>query len=74
MLTGMADAVMTEAAEVPDFQLTGFEWSLWVSADKAERAQARLNASADASRSERYSFAEDWRVRSAAARAHPFRF
>ena len=57
-----ADAVMTEAAEVPDFQLTGFEWSLWVSADKADRAHARLNASADASRSERYSFAEDWRA------------
>ena len=57
-----ADAVMTEAAEVPDFQLTGFEWSLWVSADKAERAHARLNTSADASRSERYSFAEDWRA------------
>jgi hypothetical protein len=57
-----ADAVMTEAAEVPDFQLTGFEWSLWVSADKADRAHARLNASADASRSERYSFAGDWRA------------
>lgn len=57
-----ADAVMTEGAEVPDFQLTGFEWSLWLSADKAERAHARLNATAEAARSERYSFAEDWRA------------
>lgn len=57
-----ADAVMTDAAEIPDFQLTGFEWSLWLSADKAERVQARLNAIAEAVRSERYSFAEDWRA------------
>ena len=56
-----ADAVMTEAAEMPDFQLTGFEWSLWLSADRGERAQARLNAAGEAARSERYSFAEDWR-------------
>lgn len=56
-----ADAVMTEGAEAPDFQLTGFEWSLWLSADKADRAYARLNATAEAVRSDRYSFAEDWR-------------
>ena len=56
-----ADAVMTEGAEVPDFQLTGFEWSLWLSADRTERAHARLNATAEAVRAERYSFAEDWR-------------
>lgn len=56
-----ANAVMTEGADVPDFQLTGFEWSLWLSADRTERAHARLNATAEAVRSERYSFAEDWR-------------
>lgn len=56
-----ADAVMTEGAESPDFQLTGFEWSLWLSADKPDRAHARLNANAEAARSDRYSFAEDWR-------------
>ena len=56
-----ADAVMTEGAEIPEFQLTGFEWSLWLSADKADRAHARLNANAEAVRSDRYSFAEDWR-------------
>ena len=37
-----ADSVMTEGAEDPDFQLTGFEWSLWLTADKAEKALAKL--------------------------------
>lgn len=57
-----ADAIMTEGAEVPDFQLTGFEWSLWLSADKVERAHARLGEAGEATRSDRYSFAEDWRA------------
>ena len=50
-----ADAVMTEGAEVPDFQLTGFEWSLWLSADKAERAHARRSLSPPQARPSRAS-------------------
>lgn len=57
-----ANSVMTEAAEEPDFQLTGFEWSLWLAASKADRAQARLGTKGEAVRAERYSFAEDWRA------------
>jgi hypothetical protein len=57
-----ADTVMTEGADEPDFQLTGFEWSLWVGADRAERAQAKLGEQALARRAELYSFAEDWRA------------
>lgn len=56
------DSVMTEAAEEPDFQLTGFEWSLWLTADRADRAHARLNAGGEANRAGCYSFAEDWRA------------
>lgn len=56
------DSVMTEASEDPDFQLTGFEWSLWLTADKADRAQAKLNSAGQAARAERYSFAEDWKA------------
>ncbi len=59
-LTG--DCVMTNGDEEPDFQLTGFEWSLWLTADKAERAQARLGEKGNAVRAARYSFAEDWRA------------
>ncbi|MEH0294811.1 AAA domain-containing protein [Agrobacterium sp. CCNWLW71] len=57
-----SDSVMTEGSEEPDFQLTGFEWSLWLSADKSEKAHAKLGAHADAIRADRYSFAEDWRA------------
>ena len=57
-----ADSIMTEGGEDPDFQLTGFEWSLWLTADKAEKALAKLGASGEAVRAERYSFAEDWRA------------
>jgi hypothetical protein len=56
------ESVMTEGAEEPDFQLTGFEWSLWLTADKAERTQARLGADGAAARASSYSFAEDWRA------------
>lgn len=59
-LTG--DCVMTNGDEEPDFQLTGFEWSLWLTADKAERTQARLGEKGNAVRAARYSFAEDWRA------------
>ncbi|RWR27269.1 hypothetical protein D2T31_17555 [Sinirhodobacter populi] len=55
-------SLMTEGAEDPDFQLTGFEWSLWFSADRAERAHARLGESSEAIRARRYSFEEDWRA------------
>lgn len=57
-----ADAIMTEGADEPDFQLGGFEWSLWLSADLAERTHARVTAVAAANRAESYSFAEDWRA------------
>lgn len=57
-----ADSVMTEGADEPDFQLAGFEWSLWVSADSADRAQAKLGEEFSRTRAERYSFAEDWRA------------
>ncbi len=57
-----ADVVMTEGAEEPDFQLGGFEWSLWLSADVAERSHAELGSEGAAQRSGTYSFAEDWRA------------
>lgn len=56
-----AESVMTEGSEEPDFQLTGFEWSLWLTAAKSDKAQARLGAKGTGARAERYSFAEDWR-------------
>jgi len=55
-----ADVVMTEGAEEPDFQLGGFEWSLWLGADTAERSHAKVGAEGAAQRSENYSFAQDW--------------
>ena len=59
-LTG--DVVMTEAAEEADFQLGGFEWSLWLGADNAERSHAKVGPYGSAQRAETYSFAEDWRA------------
>lgn len=56
------DAIMTEAGDDPDFQLTGFEWSLWVTADRSERIQAKLGAGGAAIRAIRYSFEEDWKA------------
>lgn len=56
------DSLITEGAEEPDFQLTGFEWSLWLTADNAERAHARLGESSEAVRAARYSFEEDWKA------------
>ncbi|QWC57449.1 AAA family ATPase [Erythrobacter sp. 3-20A1M] len=56
------DSLMTEGAEDPDFQLTGFEWSLWLTADKAQRTHARLGGSGDAVRAQCYSFEEDWKA------------
>lgn len=57
-----ADVVMTEGVDEPDFQLGGFEWSLWLSADLADRTHANIGPAAAANRSETYSFAQDWRA------------
>lgn len=56
-----ATSIMTEGADEPDFQLTGFEWSLWLTADTDDRSHARVGAAAELQRTEYYSFAEDWR-------------
>jgi hypothetical protein len=55
-----ADVIMTDASDEPDFQLSGFEWSLWVSADTADKSHAALSTESSAHRSMTYSFAEDW--------------
>jgi hypothetical protein len=57
-----ADVIMTEGAEEPDFQLGGFEWSLWFGAEGAEHSHAKLGAAGAAQRADTYSFAEDWRA------------
>jgi tRNA A-37 threonylcarbamoyl transferase component Bud32 len=57
-----ADVVMTEGIDEPDFQLGGFEWSLWLSADLADRTHANIGPAAAANRSETYSFTQDWRA------------
>ncbi len=57
-----ADAIMTEGSDEPDFQLGGFEWSLWLNADSPEETHANVGAVAAARRSESYSFAQDWRA------------
>lgn len=56
------NSLITEGAEDPDFQLTGFEWSLWLTADRAERAHAKLGEGSEAVRAKRYSFEEDWKA------------
>lgn len=55
-----ADVVMTEGTDEPDFQLGGFEWSLWLTSDLAEKSQAKLGPAAAIKRAESYSFADDW--------------
>lgn len=57
-----ADVVMTEGTDEPDFQLGGFEWSLWLTSDLAEKSQAKLGPAAAIKRAESYSFADDWRA------------
>ncbi|MBS0546111.1 MAG: DNA helicase [Proteobacteria bacterium] len=54
------DTIMTEGSDEPDFQLGGFEWSLWLNAGTPELTQAKVGAVAAALRSESYSFAQDW--------------
>jgi hypothetical protein len=56
------NAIMTEGADEPDFQVTGFEWSLRLTADSADRSHAKLGAKAASMRAEKYSFEEDWKA------------
>lgn len=57
-----ADAIMTEGTDEPDFQLSGFEWSLWLKSDLVEHSHATIGPAAVSNRAESYSFAEDWRA------------
>lgn len=56
-----ADAIMTEGAEQPDFQLGGFEWSLSLADEAAGGSHAKVSRTAAILRPSSYSFAEDWR-------------
>lgn len=54
--------IMTEGADLPDFQLGGFEWSLALADERiGEDAHAKVSARAAVLRPPSYSFAEDWR-------------
>ena len=54
--------IMTEGADLPDFQLGGFEWSLALADERIEEAaHAKVSAGAAVLRPPSYSFAEDWR-------------
>ena len=57
-----ADVIMTEGADEPDFQLGGFEWSLWLGADSPTTRTPGLGPKGSAQRAGTYSFAEDWRA------------
>jgi hypothetical protein len=57
-----ADVIITEGADEPDFQLGGFEWSLWLGAASPDHSHAKLGAGGSAQRAMTYSFAEDWRA------------
>jgi hypothetical protein len=52
-------AVVSEGAEQPDFLLSGFEWSLRLSAE-ADRSHAPLAGRASTRRPRSYSFTDDW--------------
>lgn len=54
------DCIMTEGADEPDFQLGGFEWSLWVGAALVDQSHATV--SGPEQRSSSYSFAADWKA------------
>jgi hypothetical protein len=56
------NAIMTEGAEEPDFQLTGFEWSLRVAADSPGAQHAKMTRKSASARPVKYSFEEDWRA------------
>ncbi len=53
-------AIMTEGAEEPDFQLTGFEWSLWLSGEGYAAPMGRRGSSASSREPTPYSFEGDW--------------
>jgi hypothetical protein len=53
-------SIMTEGADVPDFQLTGFEWSLRVATDESKAKHSKSQGKA-IPRPAKYSFEEDWR-------------
>lgn len=55
-------AIMTEGAEEPDFQLTGFEWSLRVAADNAGTQHAKMSSKPSSTRPVKYSYEEDWKA------------
>jgi len=55
------DVVMTEAGGEADFQLSGFEWSLWVGGTNADQSHANLSREGATRRAEAYSFEDDWR-------------
>jgi hypothetical protein len=57
-----ADVIMTEGADEADFRLGGFEWSLWLAANSADRSHAKIGPDAATRRAETYSFEADWRA------------
>ncbi|KAB2799993.1 DNA helicase [Brucella anthropi] len=57
-----ADNVMTEGSEDPDFQLTGFEWSLRLATDSTDGRNAKVGGKAGGIRPVKYSFEEDWKA------------
>lgn len=56
------NSLFSEGSEHPDFQLSGFEWSLSLSADSARGSHAKLIGESAMARPSAYSFAEDWRA------------
>lgn len=56
------NSIMTEGADEPDFQLTGFEWSLRVAADSLGTQHAKMSGKPASTRPVKYSFEEDWRA------------
>lgn len=57
-----SENIMTEGANDPDFKLTGFEWSLRLSADIGGTSHAKVETRTSEGSAEKYSFAEDWRA------------
>lgn len=57
-----ADNIMTEGADDADFQLTGFEWSLRLTAETPEKTHAKVAGKSRGVRPAKYSFEEDWKA------------
>lgn len=55
----LPDAIMTHGDRIPDFKLTGFEWSLWFTAPSPGDGHSGVALSA-ISKPSAYSFATDW--------------